>query len=1324
MTVSAPVPDRVVQVRTPHGFGTGYLVGPRLVLTAAHVVGASDASVTVGRPGDEGMPASGTVTWYRRDEWVDAALVTLAGPVPALVGLTRGGPATRFGIFATARPRQPVDAIGFPRLQRSPELRDQEHFAGELSPATGALGRRYELTSATPLPAPPADQTKTPWAGMSGAAVFSQGLLVGVVRQDRLAPVGTRLTATPASALVAEAAFWTAVAADTGWDPAAEPVELAAVLQPAYPNRDIRSVASLLCADVEAVRFHGRQAECDRLAGWCDGPEQLSVLVVTGQGGEGKTRLARWLVDRQRRAGWTAGLLQPAADDEYGPLPATAERLEPVAQVRGPLLAAVDYAETRPGTVRALLRYARAATGPVRILLLARARGEWCEALDEPDAGVRELLARAPDYPLTTLDAASRDWDVLFGDALHDLGRLLPTVPAYGGSDWPAVARRLTAPPAETDVRPTTVLGVQMSALTLLLRHGTAEPVTAAWPAERTEPAERTLLRHEEAYWTRVAVRNGLGVLAPAARRSAVAALSLVRAGDATQAAKIVNRLGIADPDRGRTARWLHELYPPPGDAYWGAVQPDRVAEFLVVAACTEDGELLPRLVTGAGDREQVRTLLRAVIAARSQAHFGNPVRPLLERIEHTAGLPVISAETLAWAVQNAWTLPLPGKRHDIEEQPDGSHVITGIMDPAVAALTVAGHRRGAHGMVKHDRRDAGMRYKILSLTLSQLGRDTEALEASAQAVACLRSDAAYRSDLVVELGRYAELLVRLGRTDEAVAAIEEETQLAGPLDQSADRGRLLTHASTLDLLVGRLVEDGRAADAIRYAAWHVAVVRVLAHGAELSEQGLVLVRALGRYAELLRDAARPAEALAAYDDADAVVSELASADVAVAPNDRAKLLDGRAHCLSELDDKRAAAAAWLASAGIWRGLPESDPDGPFDRVIGCLHNAAGCQAALGDLAGAATIEAEAADLADRSQTLRHTRPERYWGVQATCVSYLAEAGHLDQALNIAGRLARRADPGEAPLLAGLASLLHQIAERASANGNLAEAIQADMQAADILRALATGEDIAVVALLADVLMALTVALANCERYAEGADAASEAARLWLQVAAVEPRALANVGLARTNQGACLRKTGRVAEAAQAFADAEPVLRQADQRGALANTLMQHAECRWHLHELAEGVRLRREEVALRRMLAQSDPAQLTQLISSWVELGDWLLEKAHPREALAELSDVIALVDLVHGGTPHRYEPEHARALILAGMCLTELGQPAEAVEPYVRGFVMAVDARDQTKADAAFTMLSRIARAHPEAVTAQWSRLTGNDLPNSLRALIGNGS
>jgi hypothetical protein len=131
-----------------------------------------------------------------------------------------------------------------------------------------------------------------------------------VVTKDDLQFGNRRLHAVPVSALASEPRFAGLVAEDTGMAFAPEAVELVDFLQPpANAAALARTPGSLLAASVEAVEFTGRSGESAVLTAWRDSEAGFAVMLVTGEGGQGKTRLARQTAADSRQDGWAAGFL-------------------------------------------------------------------------------------------------------------------------------------------------------------------------------------------------------------------------------------------------------------------------------------------------------------------------------------------------------------------------------------------------------------------------------------------------------------------------------------------------------------------------------------------------------------------------------------------------------------------------------------------------------------------------------------------------------------------------------------------------------------------------------------------------------------------------------------------------------------------------------------------------------------------------------------------------------------------------------------------------------------------------------------------------------
>ena len=150
------------------------------------------------------------------------------------------------------------------------------------------------------------------------------------------------------------------------------------------------------------------------------------MLLVTGGGGSGKTRLGREACVQMLVAGWDAGL----ADDQRRDGTAT-DRLQ------RPTLLVVDDADLRTGLISALVDYLRwdDAGPPVRLLLLARAAGAWWDRLVR-----QQELADA--YTVLDLDRHP----VPLADRAEHFRRASTAFAAYGGPGAPPAD---APPPAE-----------------------------------------------------------------------------------------------------------------------------------------------------------------------------------------------------------------------------------------------------------------------------------------------------------------------------------------------------------------------------------------------------------------------------------------------------------------------------------------------------------------------------------------------------------------------------------------------------------------------------------------------------------------------------------------------------------------------------------------------------------------------------------------------------------------------------------------------------------------------------------------------------------
>ena len=353
------VAEIIVSLPEPKGRGrrgSGYLVAAGRVLTAAHVVeGAVGVRVRfeAGRPGEWAVDA--TVAW--RHDGIDVAVLALpesALPERAVIGFRP----VSLGEVSDHDAVLSCTAMGFPRFKLRADatgrpFRDAEHMDAKCA----VLANRREGTLDLRITAPPAedpDPERDAWEGMSGAAVFSGGYLVGVVSRHHRREGTGRIAAgrvdrwTDQLNANERAALGALLGRHVMGLPSAVPRSGLDLVQEIYRAQ---------LADIAPEMLDERQTELAELVSFCGGPEPYRW--IQGRPWAGKTALAAWFALHPPRGVvpvWffiTARYAGQSDGDAY-----TASVIDQLALIAGREPSATGSPAARDGERRLLLRQA------------------------------------------------------------------------------------------------------------------------------------------------------------------------------------------------------------------------------------------------------------------------------------------------------------------------------------------------------------------------------------------------------------------------------------------------------------------------------------------------------------------------------------------------------------------------------------------------------------------------------------------------------------------------------------------------------------------------------------------------------------------------------------------------------------------------------------------------------------------------------------------------------------------------------------------------------------------------------------------------------
>jgi tetratricopeptide (TPR) repeat protein len=851
------------------------------------------------------------------------------------------------------------------------------------------------------------------------------------------------------------------------------------------------------------VEFAGREHELAELLEWCESEPLRAVRLITGPGGVGKTRLSVELCEHLHQKRWRCVRVGEGAE---------ASALEILRSAwRGPGLLVIDYAETRGG-LSDLLRAVATDQGIVRVLLLARAAGEWWERLAADEPAVRDLVTQAGgEQPLAYAVSEDLPNERLIRTAMGAFASALEiAVP-------PDITIRI---PADT----VPMLDLHAVALVTVLRSVGQGPVPLSIADVMNE-----LLWHEERFWRGTAQNYGLmagpGGMTTTMLRQIVAAGALLGARSQTQAVQLLGRVPGAAATL-KVATWLRDLYPPDSvgasgadDEWLGTLSPDRLAERFVVSQLTRSPELAQRCLRDLDEYQAFRAITLLGRAATNQPAAGLLLRRVIADLPADLVLPTAISppsaplDEAALAATRSILELLPGADRELRARglswlgvvlaQKGRHADA----VQVTQEVVDAYRELASARPTRYHGDLARSLSNLGVTLSELGRSADALPAEQEAAQIRRDLAAtdparYRGDLARSLSNLGVTLSELGRSADALPAEQEAVQIRRDL-AATDPARYSAHLARLLTDLSVTFSQRRPADVLPPAQEAVAIWRELTT-AYPDRYRADQAAALSNLSILFSEVGRPAEALDPAQEAVAIWRELTTTDPDRYRADLAASLSNLGVRFSELGRPAEALPTEQEAVAIWRELTTTDPDRYRADLAASLSNLG---VRFSELGRAAEGLAPAQEAVAAYREMAATDPDRYRADLATSLS------NLSVRFSELGRPAEALDP----------------AQEAVAIRRELTATDPDRYGADLARSLSN----------------LGIWLSELGRAAEGLAPAQEAVAAYREMAATDPDRY------RADLATSLRRLAAVLDSLGRMAEAEDVRRQSAQMRAL-----------------------------------------------------------------------------------------------------------------------------------------------------------------------------
>ena len=742
------------------------------------------------------------------------------------------------------------------------------------------------------------------------------------------------------------------------------------------------------------------------------GKPDVSVAVLTGAGGAGKTRMAAQLCHDLEVLGWYTGFAPAKSAMENNDLTYLAE-------LTTELLIVVDYAEeSRQEQLAALLRALRGRRSPTRIVLTARGIDSWWEDFREDlesdgiqlGQGLVKELEPRPD-PVLLYRQAVRG----FSKVINGVNPPEVVIPEHAGD---------------------TALDIVLQAWLAVVDDGGMQDPQSERSVERGAPSARAtnpnardslydrVLRLEFNRWRAFPELWDISLIH---LRRIAATLSLL-VPDAGQVDDVLSRLLEWRDEhlrRSRVAELMSTtLLRSDGDGGI-SLRPDPVAEHLILSVFggeldqvdsvlpgdpldvpginepdASDGTIVRALMLG----QQAQNLSQVITRAASQdkQSASKLAQHILKTCPHlwSSALEVALAQggpfagALKHLIESGAELPC----EEIEKSiPLGHSSLQGVALAALQRMEITS---------ECDPAQRAYYLHKLANRLSGLGRSGEALEAAQEAVRLRRalvqgSPEAYAPRLAMSLNSLAIILSGLGCRGEALEAAQEAVRLRRALVQGSPEAYTPRLAGSLNNLANRLSDVGRSGEALEAAQEAVEWFRVLVQG---SPEAYTpdLAGSLNNLANILSRLGRSGEALEAAQEAVELYRALAQGSPEAYTPRLAMSLNNLANILSGLGRSGEALEAAQEAVELFRALVQGSPEAYTPHLAMSLNNLANILSDVGHSGEALEAAQEAVEL---YRALAQGSPEAYTPRLAMSLNNLAnrlsEEGRYEEAFNV-----------------------------------------------------------------------------------------------------------------------------------------------------------------------------------------------------------------------------------------------------------------------------------------------------------------------------------